>query len=94
MRYDFSAGRTNSNGLRRLRAVRASRSRGLYRSLRLKYPELAEGPANFHEPSRNLALSDCLRHCLDEDRYSGRIKRVSWGVILYDFGCRRGEKGG
>lgn len=44
----------------------ASRSRGVESSLRLKYPELAERPANFHGPFRNLALSDCLRHCLDE----------------------------
>ena len=90
----YSAGRTNDQWLRRLQADRACRSRGFVSSLRLNYPELAEGPANFHEPSRDLALSDCLRHCLDEDRYSGSIKRVSWGVILYDFGCRRGEKGG
>ena len=82
------------NELRRLRADCASRSRGVVSSLRLRYPELAEGPANFHEPSRNLALSDCLRHCLDEDRYECSVKKVSLEVILYDFGCRRGEKGG
>ena len=82
------------NRLRRLRAIRASRSRGIVSSLRLNYPELAEGPANFHEPSRDLALSDCLRHCLDEDMYECSVEKVSWGVILYDFGCRRGEKGG
>lgn len=81
------------NGLRRLRTVRASRSRGVVSSLRLKYPELAEGPANFREPSRSLALSDCLRHCLDEDMYKGSVEKVSLGVILYDFGCWRGEKG-
>ena len=82
------------NRLRRLRAIRASRSRGIVSSLRLNYPELAEGPANFHEPSRDLALSDCLRHCLDEDMYECSVERLSLGVILYDIGCRRGEKGG
>jgi hypothetical protein len=46
----------------------ASRSCAVESSLRLKYPELAERPAKFHGPSRNLALSDCLRHCLDEER--------------------------
>ena len=82
------------NGLRQLRAIRASRSRGVVSSLRLKYPELAEGPANFHEPSRNLALSDCLRHCLDEDKYKCSGEKVSLEIILYVFGCRRGEMGG
>jgi hypothetical protein len=82
------------NRLRRLQADCASRSRGVVSSLRLKYPELAEGPVNFHEPFRNLALSDCLRHCLDEDMYECSVGRLSLGVILCNFGCRRGEKGG